>query len=147
MYGFEDRLLHSLASGSDMFSANNWRQKFWPVHVIDVARALEIMAYDDHTAAQTFELYGPREYSKRQIAHLVQKMILKEKMHINLPKAIMKPLARVLNIAWWPTYSADEVEREFLDQKIDPTAKTFADLGISPSELDDMAFQYIRDYR
>jgi hypothetical protein len=147
MYGFEDRLLHSLASGRDMLSANHWKQKFFPVHVIDVGRALETMAYDDNTASQTFELYGPREYTKEQVAHLIHRMTLKEKPRINLPKAVAKPLAAALNKLWWPTYCADDIEREFIDQQIDPAAKTFLDLGITPSELDDMAFQYIRDYR
>ncbi|KAA8913923.1 putative NADH-ubiquinone oxidoreductase 39 kDa subunit [Sphaerosporella brunnea] len=147
MYGFEDRLLHSLASGRDFLSANGRKQKFWPVHVIDVGRALEAIAYDDHTAGQTFELYGPREYSKEQIAHLIAKMILKEWPHINLPKAIAKPLAGALNKLWWPTYCADDIEREFIDQAIDRTAKTFADLNLTPVELDEVAFHYLRDYR
>jgi len=147
MFGFEDRLLHPIANGTDILSANNWKQKSLPVHVIDVGRALEIIAYDDHTAGQTFELYGPREYSKEQIAHLVYRMILKERKHVNLPKPLLKTMTKILNMVWWPTYSTDEIEREFIDQKIDPTAKTFKDLGITPGELDDIALQYIRDYR
>ncbi|KAF8250266.1 NAD(P)-binding protein [Wilcoxina mikolae CBS 423.85] len=147
MFGFEDKLLHPIANGTDLFSANNWKQKLWPVHAIDVGHALETIGYDDHTAGQTFELHGPREYSKEQIAHLVYRMILKERKRVNLPKPLMKAMAKCLNMVWWPTYSPDEIEREFIDQKIDPTAKTFKDLGITPSELDDMAFKYIRDYR
>ncbi|KAI5789915.1 putative NADH-ubiquinone oxidoreductase 39 kDa subunit [Pyronema domesticum] len=147
MYGVEDRLLHPIANGTDIFSANHWQQKFKPVHVIDVGRALETIAYDDSTAAQTYELYGPREYTKESIARLVYKMTLRERKHINLPKGIMKPLASALNKIWWPTYSPDEIEREFIDQKIDATAKTFADLGITPIELDEAAFPYMRDYR
>jgi NADH dehydrogenase (ubiquinone) 1 alpha subcomplex subunit 9 len=147
MFGFEDRLLHSIAGGSDFLSANNWMQKFWPVHVIDVGRALETIAYDDSTAGQTFELYGTREYSKQQVAYLIYKMILKDKKRVNLPKPVLKLLAKVMNMAWWPTYCPDEIEREFIDQTIDPTSKTFKDLGIVPGELDDLAFQYIRNYR
>jgi len=147
MFGFEDRFLHSIASGTDMLSANHWKQKFWPVHVIDVGRALEIMAYDDHTAGQTYELFGPREYSKEQVAHLIYRMTLKYKKRINLPKPVLKTTAAILNKIYWPTYAPDEIEREFIDQKIDATAKTFKDLGIEPSELDDLAFQYVRDYR
>lgn len=39
--------------------------------------------------------------------------------------------------------SADEVEREFHDQVIDPTAKTFKDLGIEPVDLADHTFHYL----
>jgi len=147
MFGYEDRFLHPIARGTDFISSNGWKQKSKPVHVIDVGRALEIMAYDDSTASQTYELYGNREYAKYQVAHLIYRMILRERRRINVPKPIAKAAATVLNKIWWPTYDPDEIEREFLNQKIDPTAKTFADLGITPSELDDMAYQYVRDYR
>ena len=36
-------------------------KEVWPVYVLDVARALERIAYDDSTAGQTFELYGPEK--------------------------------------------------------------------------------------
>ena len=147
MYGYEDRYIHPIARGTDFLAANHRQQKAWPVHVIDVGYALEKIAYDDHTNSETFELYGPRQYSKEQVAHLINKMTLNEKKYINLPKAIMKPLATALNKIWWPTYSADEIEREFIDQKIDPTAKTFKDLGINPVELDSVLFRYVRSYR
>lgn len=39
--------------------------------------------------------------------------------------------------------NADSVEREFIDQEIDPTAKTFKDLGIEPAELSTLTFYYL----
>ena len=102
------------------------------------------MLQDDSTAEQTYELYGPKNYSTAEIAELVDKEIVKHRRHINLPKAILKPLAGVLNRAlWWPVISADEVEREFIDQKIDPSAKTFKDLGIEPADLANLTFHYL----
>lgn len=44
---------------------------------------------------------------------------------------------------WWPVITEDEVEREFIDQVIDPTAKTFKDLGIEPAELANFTFHYL----
>jgi NADH dehydrogenase (ubiquinone) 1 alpha subcomplex subunit 9 len=102
------------------------------------------MLQDDNTASQTFELYGPKNYSTAEIAELVDKEIVKHRRHINLPKVILKPAAYLLNRAlWWPVLSADEIEREFIDQKIDPTAKTFKDLGMEPAELSDLTFHYL----
>ena len=102
------------------------------------------MLEDDNTASQTYELYGPTNYSTAEIAELVDKEIIKHRRHINLPKRILKPVAGLLNKAlWWPVLSADEVEREFIDQKIDPTAKTFKDLGIEPAELSSLTFHYL----
>lgn len=105
------------------------------------------MLEDDATASETFELYGPTNYSMVEIAELVDKEIYKHRRHINIPKPILKPLAKYLNqLIWWKTTSGDEVEREFLDQKIDPTAKTFKDLGIEPAELRNYTFHYLASF-
>lgn len=102
------------------------------------------MLHDDTTAASTFELYGPKEYSPAEIAPFVDREIVKRRRHINVPKRILKPAAHLLNkYLWWPTMSADEVEREFIDQHIDPTAKTFKDLDIEPAELSELTFHYL----
>lgn len=111
---------------------------------IDVGAALEKMLYDESTAGETFELYGPKEYSMGQIAAMVDKEIFKQRRHINVPKAVLKPIAGVLNRAlWWHTMSADEVEREFMDQVIDPAAKTFKDLGIEPGDIANYTYHYL----
>lgn len=112
--------------------------------MIDVGQALEIMLYDDNTASQTYELYGPKNYSTAEIAELVDREIFKKRRHINVPKAVLKPVAGLLNrLLWWPIMSADEVEREFHDQVIDETAKTFKDLGITPAEISDYTYHYL----
>ncbi|RKF59213.1 NADH-ubiquinone oxidoreductase 40 kDa subunit, mitochondrial [Erysiphe neolycopersici] len=148
MFGFEDQLLHKLAGVTNFLTSNNMQERYWPVHVIDIGEALEKMLFDDSTAQQTYELYGPKNYSTAEIAQLVDKEIVKHRRHINLPKKVFKPFAELLNKAlWWPTFSADEIEREFIDQKIDPNAKTFKDLGIEPAELSSLTFHYLKSYR
>jgi NADH dehydrogenase (ubiquinone) 1 alpha subcomplex subunit 9 len=102
------------------------------------------MLFDDSTASQTFELYGPKNYSTAEIAELVDREIFKRRRHINVPKRILKPVAGLLNRAlWWDIMSADEVEREFHDQVIDETAKTFKDLGMEPSDIAKWTYHYL----
>ena len=103
------------------------------------------MLHDESTVGQTFELYGPTNYSMAEIAELVDREIIKDRSPLNIPKFIAKPAAHLLNKAlWWHVGSADEVEREFHDQVIDPTAKTFKDLGIEKTpEITDMIFEYL----
>ena len=102
------------------------------------------MLEDDNTASETFELYGPTNYSMAEIAELVDKEIYKRRRHINLPKALLKLAAKYLNrFLWWKTTSADEVEREYIDQEIDPKAKTFKDLGMESAELKNYTFHYL----
>ncbi|KAH0489098.1 hypothetical protein TgHK011_010178 [Trichoderma gracile] len=148
IFGFEDNLLLKLASVLNLFTANNMQQKFWPVHSIDVGAALEKMLYDDSTAGKTFELYGPKQYSLAEVAALVDKEIFKKRRHINVPKAVLKPVAGLLNkYLWWHTLSADEVEREFIDQVIDPEASTFADLGVEPGDIANFTYHYLQGFR
>lgn len=122
-------------------------QRVDPLQVIDVGKGLQAIAYDDSTAGQTFELYGPDEFSMRDIANIVDRDTITKRRHINLPKPVLKTIAKALDYVWWPTIAPDEVEREFLDQKIDPTAKTFADLGITPDKLEPLAYEYLRHLR
>ena len=114
------------------------------LQAIDVSNALEAMLHDDTTAGETYELYGPTNYSLAEIAELVDREIVKHRRHINLPKFIIKPAAHYLNkLLWWPMSSGDIIEREFIDQTIDPTAKTFKDLGIEPADLKNLTFHYL----
>lgn len=106
--------------------------------------ALSLLLEDDNTASETFELYGPTNYSMAEIAELVDKEIYKKPRHLNIPKPLLKSVAKYLNrFLWWKTTSADEVEREYLDQEIDPKAKTLEDLGIVPAELKNYTFHYL----
>lgn len=168
IFGFEDNLLLRLAGITNLFTANNMQERYWPVHVsrtrtgvpfcgelqlvadvvylqsIDLGRALELMLYDDNTAGQTFELYGPKNYSTAEIKELVDREIFKSRPHINLPKWFLKPAAGLANrLLWWPMLSAQDVEREFIDQKIDKNAKTFKDLGIEPGDISNFTYHYL----
>lgn len=102
------------------------------------------MLFDDHTAAQTYELYGPQNYSTAEISEIVDREIYQKRRHINVPKRLLKPAAGLLNrLLWWDVMSADEIEREFQDQVIDPSAKTFKDLGMEPSEISKWTYHYL----
>lgn len=147
-FGFEDSLLHRLAGVTNLLTVNNMQERFSPVHALDIGAALEKIGYDDTTAGETFELYGPTNYSMAEIAQIVDKEILKERRHINLPKALLKPVLYYLNkVIWWPILTADQMEQECLDQKIDKSAKTFKDLGMEPAELASLTYHYLQDYR
>ena len=111
---------------------------------IDIGTALSRILEDDKTASETYELYGPTNYSMAEIAELVDKEIYKRRRHMNVPKFALQPAAKYLNqFLWWKTTSGDEIEREFIDQEIDRKAKTFKDLGIEPADLKDYTFHYL----
>lgn len=144
MFGYEDRLLHRLANVANVITCNNMQERFNPVHVIDVGMALEKMLHDDSTAGETYELYGPKSYQMAELKEMVDREILKTRRHVNVPPQIMGPLTAILNkLLWWPVGSQDQVVREFLDQVIDPSAKTFKDLGIEPVDIANYTYHYL----
>lgn len=106
------------------------------------------MLYDDNTAAQTYELYGPKEYSTADIAEMVDKEIFAKRRHINVPRQILEPVAKLLNkVLWWPMLSAEQIQMEQIDQVIDPKAKTFKDLGIEPGDISKFTYHYVQGFR
>lgn len=118
------------------------------LQAIDVGAALEVMIQDDGTAAETYELYGPTPYSMAQIHEICQKEVLRARPVFNIPAAIRKPVSYVLGKAlWWTEMNPDLIEREFIDQEIDPKAKTFKDLGIEPAELTACTYEYLQGFR
>lgn len=144
MFGFEDNLLHRLASSTNVFTANWMQERFWPVHVIDVGAALEQIGADDSTAGETFELYGPKQYSMKEISELVDREIMKTRRHINLPKVVMANALEAMNkVLWFRTGCKDMVEREFMNQFIDEKAKTFADLEMEAGDIANFTFKYL----
>jgi NADH dehydrogenase (ubiquinone) 1 alpha subcomplex subunit 9 len=144
LYGHEDKLLNLLASVTNLFCSNHMQQRFNPVHAIDVGQALEAMCIDDSTAGETYELYGPTNYSLHEIADMVDQEILKTRRKLNIPPQIRSRVLDLLNkVIWWDVGTGDSVVREFIDQQIDPKAKTFKDLGIEPAELKNLTYQYL----
>jgi len=148
MFGWEDRLLNRFAGESTIYASNNLRESSFPVHAIDVGAALELMLQDDTTAGQTYELYGPTQYTMRDIYELAAREVLKRHPVVNIPKVLRKPMAQILSKAlWFVETSPDMIEREFIDQHIDPSARTFKDLGIEPVEMKACTYEYLQGFR
>ena len=102
------------------------------------------MLEDESTAGQTFELYGPQEYSMAELAELVDREIIKRRRRVNVPKFLLKPGVELASrLVWFIEMCGDHVERQFLDQAIDRSAKTFKDLGIEPADVKDWTYAYL----
>ncbi|GAA6047633.1 hypothetical protein JCM3770_001599 [Rhodotorula araucariae] len=148
MYGPEDRLLNTLAVSPSVFRVNHGETKIAPVHVLDVASALNTMYTASSSLRSTYALPGPRTYTFEQLLHMVEALTLKKLRGPNFPRPVLAALARAWDLVWWPTLSPDEVTRRYIDDlPVGPGVKGFADLGIEPDVLDDVAINYVRRYR
>jgi hypothetical protein len=118
---------------------------------VDVAHALEVMLDAENTSmGQTFSLAGPRSYTIAEMMQLVEALTYNKIVRpaLNVPKPILMTASKLAQLAWWPMLSPDEVTQRFLDCKPDePGTKSWADLGIEPDLLEEVAIMYLRRYR
>ena len=114
-----------------------------------MAEALSLMYRAPSTASSTFILPGPKSYNFETLLHLVESLTLTKLSGPNFPKPVLKFASRLWDLVWWPTLSPDEVERRFIDDVVysEEGAKGWADLGITPDVLEDVAIVYLRRYR
>lgn len=157
MYGREDNLLNYLGPKLKMWTPNRNAKEIYPVHVLDVAKGLEKIGYDDSTVGQTFELAGPEKMTFREIREMIHG-ITQDFSHVGpitynfgeyqVPLQLARLVAQAKQYLYWKQTNPDQVQRHLIHQKIDPTAKTFADLGINDlDQLADVVFTYVKGWR
>lgn len=101
-----------------LFKLNGGLTKLLPVHVMDVASALEVMLTAPVTStASTFALPGPAAHTFNSLLSLVSRMTLNPVSTAPaIPKSAAMAFATIINRAlWFPTVSPDEIERKFID--------------------------------
>lgn len=153
IYGHEDRFLNKLASWPITWKLNNGETKLAPVHSLDVAQALAIIgSADADSIGQTYVLPGPKTYSIRELLQLTENLTYRNLISpdVNVPKFVFSMLAGLgEKFVWWPMFNKDEVIRRFIDENpnVPAGAKSWADLGIEPDVLEDVAILYLRRFR
>lgn len=157
MYGREDSLLNYLGPKIKMWTPNKNAKEIFPVHVTDVAKALELIGYDDSTVGQTFELYGPEKLTFLEIRQLIHGItqdfsqvgpVSYTFSDYQIPLQLAKLVAQAKQYIYWKQTNPDQIQRHLINQTIDPQAKTFADLGIDKvDQLADVIFTYVKHWR
>jgi NADH dehydrogenase (ubiquinone) 1 alpha subcomplex subunit 9 len=62
-----------------------------------------------------------------------------------MPRGIATAIAKAAQAVWWPLISPDEVARRFVNDSDVPG--DWAELGITPTEIEPLALKYLRRYR
>ncbi|OBA24282.1 NAD(P)-binding protein [Metschnikowia bicuspidata var. bicuspidata NRRL YB-4993] len=157
MFGREDSLLNYLGPKLKMWTPNRNAKEIYPVHVMDVAKGLEKIGYDDSTAGQTYELYGPEKLSFLEIRKMIHG-ITQDYTQLGplsysfgdykVPLALAKLVAQAKQYIYWKQTNPDQIQRHLIDQTIDPSAKNFHDLGITDlDQLANVLFTYVKGWR
>ncbi|QPG74504.1 hypothetical protein FOA43_001834 [Brettanomyces nanus] len=157
MYGHNSTMLNQLLPLRVFGDNILFKQEIYPTHVQQVAEALERITFDDSTLGQTYELYGPERYSRRELREMLKYMT-----HIGMlgyfPAAAGYYMpANKLAVKFWcwfnekfspsmESFNIDSYRRAFIDQVIDPKAFTYKDLGLIPDDMADFLYTYIKPH-
>ncbi|KAJ7600997.1 NADH dehydrogenase [Mycena floridula] len=145
MFGHEDKLLNSMAVYPFLWKFNHAQTKTRPVHVMDVAQALANLVHLP-PVAKTLALPGPSTLTYEYLLDLVSSLIYKDVSSAPvIPQFAALLTAKIVQAIWFPLLSPDEVLRRYIDDATTPG--DWADVGVSPTEIEQSAITYIRRYR
>lgn len=142
----EDRFINTLA---DIVRAapliplfGDGESRLQPVYRGDVAEAVLRALRDSTSTGITFELGGPRSYSYRALLELVMQTCGRRRRLLPLPFAIWDGLAAVAGLLPNPPLTDAQVTLMKRDNVVAAGARTFRDLGIKPTALEDVLSRY-----
>lgn len=151
MYGHEDKYLNRVAHALEHLPfvpmIRSGVNQVQPVNVNDVATAIDFIVNGCHEfKGQTFELAGPQVYSHREIVELVADITVRPAFMLNIPDIFWDSLA---TIPANPFVHASAIAKLKEDNILidDGSALTFSDLGMTPSSLENEAFDFLHHYR
>lgn len=153
-FGPEDRFLNWIAETADrlpfMPILNEGKTLVQPVSSVDVAKGLmAIVNKADKFAGKSFQLYGPAEYSYKELYEFVTDITTKKKPIIDVPLPLALFTGKVLGQLANPFLSEDMVAQlteDVLPQE-DAGFLSFKDLDIEPVSMDKVAFDYLHRFR
>lgn len=123
------------------------KTRFQPVYVDDVALAIATCVADPHTHGTIYELGGPKVMRFKEILELVLRETGRKGRLVNLPFSVAKLLAGFTGWLPSPPLTRDQVRLLKSDSVVGPNAKTFADLGITPTHPEMIVPHYLKQYQ
>lgn len=145
MFGYEDRLLNSMATWPIWWKLNHAQTKIRPVHVMDVAQALNNLVQLP-ALAQTLNLPGPSTLTHEYLLDLIAAMTYRAPTRApTVPKSVALALSKASQNIWWPSLSPDEVERRYIDDS--QVQGNWDVVGVTPDDVEPHAITYLRRYR
>lgn len=157
IFGTEDQFFNRFAAMTRMgpilpvVGANT---RFQPVHVDDVAQAA-VKAVTGQAAPGVYELGGPEVDTFRGLMARMLKVIQRRRAVVNMPFFVARIMgfgfdmiqAVTLGLIENKMITRDQVRNLARDNVVSPTARGFADLGITPTAMEGVLPEYLWRYR
>jgi NADH dehydrogenase len=140
LYGAGDALLSTLDAMSRLTPVlplfGRGASRLQPVHVDDVAAAVARVLAEPASAGQVYELGGPRTWAYRELVELVLRHRGRRRALLPVPFVTWELIARVAGAFPDPPLTRDQVALMREDNVVAPGALGFAELGLTPRDLE-----------
>ncbi|VDC20435.1 complex I NDUFA9 subunit family protein [Pseudogemmobacter humi] len=157
IFGTEDRFFNKFAGMAQFMPVlplAGGKCRFQPVHVDDVALAA-VKAVTGEAAPGIYELGGPETATLAELLKRMMPVIRRRRLVLNLPSALMAPLAFGLDMAEAVSFglisnnviTRDQLKMLRRDNVAGEGAKGFADLGITPVAPEAVLPDYLWRFR
>jgi len=162
LFGAEDRLLNwyaNAAAGSLPFVPfiDNGKALTQPVYVDDVANVIaRIVDAPEKFEGKTVDCFGSQDFTHKELAEFVYDITSQFPTKIDLPKVLVKAMARGTELVPYPILTQDMVELWSEDCVPSMTSKEYKDeanimtmenLGIKQTPIEKVAFNYLHRFR
>ena len=139
MFGGDDAFLASLETLTrlpvvPLFGRGECRLQ--PAYVMDVASAVAQLC--GQGGGDLYEFGGGRIYSYREAVQTVMAHLDRKRLLLPVPMPLWRGLVSLMSLLPNPPLTADQLTLMQKDNIVGPGVKTFADLGMDPSSLEDL---------
>eukprot|EP00045_Choanoeca_perplexa_P003197 m.29041 g.29041 ORF g.29041 m.29041 type:complete len:345 (+) comp11918_c0_seq1:2-1036(+) len=153
IFGFEDRFLNRFADwrafpivGQPLFDGGVATKQ--PVFSLDVADGIINSLVDEGGVGNTYEFFGPKQYTVKEIVDFVNTTVRKPDATTRVPTALARMVGRVMDKSPLdPIVSEEDVIRLSTSDVMTKTAGTLADLNITPVPMEKVALNWLRRFR
>ena len=121
-----------------------------PVYVGDVADAIiKVIEARGAFSGARVDLAGPAEFTRKEIMEFIYDITKQQVTMVPVPAPFMRAAAYIADAIPQPYTTVDEVNLWLEDETLEPKEGTFTfeDLGIEPTPIDKIAFQYLHRFR
>jgi len=156
VFGSEDQFFNRFASMTRLgpvLPVVGAETKFQPVHVDDVAAAA-VQGILGTAAGGVYELGGPEVHSFRELMNQMLDVIRRRRLVLNIPFPVAKAMALGFDVAHFASFglipaqiTRDQVRNLANDNVVSDDAKSFEDLGLTPTDLASVLPEYLWRFR
>lgn len=164
LFGVEDNLLNWFALTGARLPAvpmvDGGEALTQPVYAVDVAAVIQKIVDDpEQFEGKTVDLFGPQDYSYKELAEFVYDITTQEVNLVDVPKDVAVMMGKGMNLMGRPLFTPDMAQlwsedfipsmtqEEYDAMPVKEKIYTMKDFGIEAVPMEKIAFNYLHRYR